>query len=299
MLSIAKSPLAPVLGQRVPLRGPARLLNNSYAKTHHQPQGSATRVTTTVGDVFEADLSSALEWQLWAFGSFEKHFAELFSGLVRPGDRCLDVGANIGVHTVRLARLAGPDGEVIGFEPDPGLVRRARRNIELNGLGNARVIEAAASEQPGEMRLYRPGPRDTNRGRASVLRHPHLTGAAATVPVVTIDGVCAGAPVALIKIDVEGHEAAVVRGAADTIAAHAPAIVFEYAPQLLDDAIAQTPFGALAERGYLMFLVRPARNGITGRVRLALDRLTEPPAPGGDILAVAPQMVARLRPLVA
>jgi hypothetical protein len=67
MLSIAKSPLAPLLGQRVPLRGPARLLFSSHAKTRYQPHKSVTRVTTVAGDVFDADLSSALEWQLWAF----------------------------------------------------------------------------------------------------------------------------------------------------------------------------------------------------------------------------------------
>jgi FkbM family methyltransferase len=299
MLSLAKSPLAPVLGQHVPLRGPARLLYSSYARTSYQPQKSVTRVTTVAGDTFDADLSSTLEWQLWAFGSFERHFAELFGYLVSPGDRCVDVGANVGVHTVRLARLVGRDGEVIGIEPDPDVLRRTRRNISLNGLANVRLVGAAASDQAGEMRLYRPSPWDTNRARASLMHHSYLTGATATVPVVTVDGVCAGAPVALIKIDVEGHEAAVVRGAADTIAEHAPSIVFEYAPQLLDDAVAQTPFGWLAERGYLLFRVRPARHGITGRVRLALDPLHELPARGGDFLAVSPQQVARLRTLLA
>jgi FkbM family methyltransferase len=254
-------------------------------------------VTTTVGDVFDADLSSTLEWQLWAFGYYEQHFAELFSYLVGPGDRCVDVGANVGVHTVRLARLVGAGGEVIAIEPDPDVVARANRNIALNGLANVRVVNAAASEQPGEMRLYRPGPRDTNRARASLLQHPYLTGIETMVPVVTVDDVCAGGAVSLMKIDVEGHEAAVVRGAADTIARYAPSVVFEYAPELVEveGGIEQTPFGWLADCGYLMFRVRPARHGITGRVRLALDRLLEPPAEGGNFLAVSPQAAIRLR----
>ena len=294
MLSLAKSPLAPVLGQRVPLRGPARLLFNSYARTRHQPDKSATRVITAAGDTFEADLSSTLEWQLWAFGSFEKHFAELFAHLVRAGDRCVDVGANVGVHTVRLARLVGRDGEVIAIEPDPDVVRRTRRNVVLNDLPNVRVISAAASERPGELRLYRPSAQDTNRARASLMRHPYLTGATATVPVVTLDDVCDGAPVALIKIDVEGHEAAVVRGAADTISRHAPSIVFEYAPELLDDVVAQTPFDWLAEHGYELFRVRCARHVLTGRGRLVLEPLPERPAVGGDLLAVSRAAAAHL-----
>ena len=299
MLSLAKSPLAPVLGQHVPLRGPARMLFNSYARTRHHPQKSVTRVTTAVGDTFDADLSSTLEWMLWAFGCYEKHFAELFSYLVTPGDRCVDVGANVGVHTVRLARLVGPEGEVIAIEPDPDVVQRTSRNIALNGVANVRVISAAASERAGETRLFRPSPWDTNRARASLLHHPYLTGITTTVPVVTVDDVCAGQPVSLIKIDVEGHEAAVVRGAAGTIAQYAPSVVFEYAPELLEDAVAQTPFGWLADSGYLMFRVRAARHGITGRVRLALDLLQEIPAVGGDFLAVSPQVAVRLRALSA
>jgi FkbM family methyltransferase len=274
------------------------MLFSSYARTPYRPQESVTRVTTAVGDTFDADLSSRLEWQLWAFGSYEKHLAELFGYLVRSGDRCVDVGANVGVHTVRLARLVGTDGEVIAIEPDPDVVPRTYRNIALNGLPNIRVINAAASERPGEMRLYRPGPWDTNRGRASLLHHPYLTGAHTTVAVVTVDDVCAGVPVALIKIDVEGHEPAVIRGAADTIARHAPSIILEFAPKLLADA-AQTPFSWLAERGYTLFRVRPAQHGITGRVRLALDRLHEPPVEGGDLLAVTPQVAARLHVLQA
>ena len=286
MRSLAKSSLAPMLGQRVPLRGTARLLYNSYARTLYQPQKSVIRVTTGVGDTFDADLSSTLEWHLWAFGGFEPHFAKLFSHLVRPGERCVDVGANVGVHTVRLGRLVGRDGEVIAIEPDPDVVLRTEQNIALNSLANVRVINAAASERPGKMQLYRPSLWDTNRARASLHHHPYLTGAAITVPVVTVDEACAGAPVALIKIDVEGHEAAVVRGAAATIAAHAPAVMFDYAPHLIDDPIAQTPFSWLAERGYLMYGIRAARHGITGRTRLALDRMSASSPVGGDVLAV-------------
>ena len=148
------------------------------------------------------------------------------------------------------------------------------------------------------MRLYRPSPRDTNRARASLIHHPYLTGVKPTVPVVTVDDVCSGAPVALIKIDVEGHEAPVVRGAAETIART------RRRSSSTTRRTARRPGRAdpvrLAGRlGYLMFRVRPARHGITGRVRLALDRLHERPAVGGDFLAISPQAATRLRPLLA
>ena len=297
MPNLAKSPIAPILGQRVPLRGPARMLYRSYARTCYQPGVCVERLTTKFGDLFDADLSSLLEWQLWAFGSYEEHFPELFRCLVSPDDCCVDVGANVGVHTVRLAKLVASREEVIALEPDEEVAHRAHRNVMLNQLSNVHVINAAASDEAGgKVQLYRPDAGDTNRGRASLLRHSYLTGSVTTVPVVTIDDICPG-PVALIKIDVEGHEAAVVRGAAAKIDRYSPAIIFEYAPELLDDA-SQSPFGWLADRRYELLRIRCRRNGMTGRGRLALDRLPELPAEGGDILAVPVPKAERLIALV-
>jgi len=297
MVNLATSSIAPFLGQRVPLRGPARLLFRSYAKTHCRSGDSAKRLTTKLGDDFDVDLASFLEWQLWAFGSFEAHFAELFRSLVGPGDRCIDVGANIGVHTIRLAKLVGTRGEVIAIEPDAELARRASSNLLLNRLSNVRVIRAAADRHGGgNAILYRPNTQDTNKARASLLPHSYLTGSAVEVPTVTIDEICAG-PVALIKIDVEGCEAAVVAGAVDTIARYQPAVIFEYAPKLLDNQ-AQSPFGWFAEHGYKLFTMRQQRHSITGRGSLALDCLRMLPLLGGDIVALPNSTASRVNSLV-
>jgi hypothetical protein len=113
---------------------------------------------------------------------------------------------------------------------------------------------------------------------------------------VTIDEICPG-PVALIKIDVEGYEAAVVRGAAAKIDRYSPAVIFEYSPEFLNDA-SESPFGWLADRGYELLRIRLIRNGLTGRGRLAVDHLPELPAEGGDILAVPVPRAERLSALV-
>jgi FkbM family methyltransferase len=297
MFRLATSPIAPVLGQHVPIRGPARLLNRSYARMTRDPAQAERILTTSSGDLFHVNLASCQEWHLWAFGSFEKDIAELFGYLVSPGDRCLDIGANVGVHTVRLARLAGPAGEVIAIEPDPELARRNARNTALNGLGQVRVLQAAASARAGEsVSLYRAAEQDSNRARASLHPHPYLTGRAAQVETVTVDEACPG-PVALIKIDVEGHEAAVVAGAARTIERDRPAIVFEYAPELLTDP-AQCPFGPLADAGYRLFRIRYRRNWLTSSGVLELEPLPAQPELGGDLLAVSPGGAARISSLV-
>lgn len=222
MFRLATSPLAPVLGKPVPVRGPARLLH------------------------------------------------ELFGYLVTAGDRCIDVGASIGVHTVRLARLAGPAGEVIAIEPDPELARRNSANVALNGLANVRMVQAAASARAGQQ------------------VPPYRT--------TTIDEVCTG-PVALIKIDVAGHEGAVIDGAARTIQMYAPAIVFSCAPELLTEP-SQSPFGRLAAAGYRAFLIRHRRHRLTGRTILELAPLAGQPVLGGDLLAVSPARATRISALV-
>ena len=294
MANLAKSSLAPVLGQRVPLRGPARMLFRSYARTRCEPGTCVQRLTTKHGDQFDADLSSFLEWYLFAFGAFEEHFAELFDCLVGPGDRCIDVGANIGVHSVRLAKLVGTRGEVIAVEPDAELAQRVQHNMMINTwVGGAAATDHAAES----LQLYRPGAGDTNKARASLLDHSYLTGEAMTVPGVTIDDL-SGGPVKLIKIDVEGCEAPVVDGATATITRDQPAVIFEYAPDLLAGR-AQSPFGWFAGHGYQMYRIRWARNRLTGRGPLVLDHLPELPELGGDILAVPPSLVPLIQHLTA
>jgi FkbM family methyltransferase len=298
MFRLATSPIAPLLGQRVPVRGPARLLNRSYLRMQGRPSQSERVLKTRSGDLFQATAASFLEWHLWVYGSYEAHIARLFSYLVQPGDKCLDIGANIGLHAVRLAQLAGPRGEVIAVEPDPQVARRATENVALNGLANVRVIQAAASAVSGEtVTLYRAAEQNPNRAMGSLHPHGYLTGSAAEVHTITIDEVCPG-PVALIKIDVEGHEAAVVAGAAQTIGRYSPAIVFEYAPELLADP-AQCPFSRLLAAGYLMYRISSRRNPVTGRCRLELQSLHRQPRTGGDILAISMADAPKILPLVA
>jgi FkbM family methyltransferase len=294
---LASSPIAPVLGQRIPLRGPARLLYRSYGKAPRGLGSPEKRLTSRFGDKFNIDLSNHLEWQIWAFGSYEEHFADLFRYLVRPADRCIDVGANIGVHTIRLAKLVGARGEVIAIEPDPELAYRANSNLALNGLANVRLVQAAASGKARDtVLLHRPDKKDSNRGRASLLPHAYLTGSATTVPAVTIDDINTG-PVSLIKIDVEGHEAAVVSGATKTIDTYAPAIIFEYDPEIIPSK-SLSPFDILHTRGYSLFIIEQTRHRLSGRGNLRLERCERLPKIGANILATSPEMARLVSPLV-
>lgn len=276
MFRLATSPIAP-LGQRLPVRAQARLMHRSYLRMQRRA-GPAERVlTTSAGDVFQADLASFQEWYRWVYGSLEE-MAQLFACLVQPGARCVDVGAGIGLRTVRLAKLAGPAGEVVAVEPDPERARQAARNIALNELSNARIIPAAASDTSGA-------------GVAD------LAGSPVPVPSVTIDEACSG-PVALMTIDAGGRAVAVMAGAAATIDRDRPAIVFEYGPESLAGN-SEDPFGRLAEAGYLLYQIGSRHNRLTARRSLRLYPMYTQPESGGRLLAVTADDAQRIISFVA
>jgi FkbM family methyltransferase len=150
----------------------------------------------------------------------------------RPGDVVFDVGANVGAYTVLFAQWVGPAGHVFAFEPVPSIARSLRAQLALNRMGDrVTVIEAAVINHAGTLALSAPGHAGINR-RAL----PQDDAAQRlVVPAVSLDLFCAerGVVPGLIKIDVEGAELDVLRGARDTLAAMPGRRVFiEWHPSL-------------------------------------------------------------------
>jgi FkbM family methyltransferase len=161
----------------------------------------------------------------YALGVTEPLVQEAVRTIVRPGDVAYDVGANVGFFTVLIARLVGPAGAVIAFEPLPETARAARRNAELNGFTRVTVLTNAAGERGEtaklELREY---------STLARLADESTTGPTVDVEVVAIDDlVDAGTIPApdFVKIDVEGAELGVIEGMRRTIAAHRPVILCE------------------------------------------------------------------------
>jgi FkbM family methyltransferase len=236
----------------------------------------ASILTTSVfGDRFHADFASSLEWQIWLFGTHEKELGDFLNAELRGGDTCIDVGANIGVHTVRMARVTGTSGRVIAIEADVKLADRLAANVELNGLKNVDIVRAAASDVSGRrLELFTPAPGDPNKARASLLHHQYLTGPSSAVQTVTVDELAAKAHVALIKVDVEGVEIDVLRGARATLERDFPVLVFEYNRDLVKDDI--SPLDYCRSLGYQLIEMRVVRNRVTGRASTVLTDVTDP-----------------------
>jgi len=146
---------------------------------------------------------------------------------------CLDIGANIGLYTMALARLA-PNGSVYAFEPAPATFEFLRTNIELNGLGHAEAVLAAVVDVTGTVE-FQDIPFFT-AGSFAVVGEPFLTSDVLgsfciKTPSITVDQFMADKGLErldFVKVDVEGGEISVLDGARQTLAEHRPVVVLEF-----------------------------------------------------------------------
>ena len=194
--------------------------------------------------------------------------ADALQTWVTPGSTAIDVGANIGFFTILFARWVGPSGRVVAVEPEAENISLLRQRLEEAGVsGVVSVIEGVAAEQPGTLHL--------------VLNpfHPadHRIGAQGVrVRSWTIDEIMAqfGWPaVSLIKIDVQGSEIRVLRGAQDIIARMHPAFFVEVDDRALGEAgfSADQLFDELERHGYRAYDPASPSNSLT-RAEAALRR---------------------------
>lgn len=157
------------------------------------------------------------------YGEFSPGEAALFAQFLKPGMVALDVGANMGAHTVLFANRVGPRGRVIAFEPQRVIHQLLCANIMMNGYVNVEARMAAAGSTPGSLKVP-----PVNYGQAGNYGSLSLGGyqQGETVPVETIDSLnlphCH-----FIKADVEGMESDVIRGAAETIKRCRPLLYVE------------------------------------------------------------------------
>jgi FkbM family methyltransferase len=163
-----------------------------------------------------------------ASGNLESSVQEALVRHLGPGDVVYDIGANLGFFSLVAARMVGPTGRVFAFEPAPDNAEAIRRNAELNLVSNLVVVPRAVSARGGLARLQVVDDQSWSR-LEEFGEHPD-TERVLEVETVTIDELVGSAelpPPALVKIDVEGAELAVLEGMRATIAQHQPAIVCE------------------------------------------------------------------------
>jgi FkbM family methyltransferase len=166
--------------------------------------------------------------------NYDARLAAFLKGKVRPGQTCLDVGANVGAWVIQFAHAVGPTGRVVAFEPNPAACAVLQEHIRLNYLEPvARVVPAAVDAAPGKVTFFASGA----DGMARIGEpNPLMAGRATpiTVPVVTLDGWCRenGVTPDWLFVDVEGFEGHALAGAVEVVRSRGAGIVVEMHPSL-------------------------------------------------------------------
>ena len=140
-----------------------------------------------------------------------------FHAIVRPGMTVLDIGANVGAYALVFAAWVGAKGRVFAFEPAPDACAGLRTHVTLNGFDDrVTIVQAAIAGSSGSA----PFAVHPSGGASSLALESVANGTRVTVPTQTIDDVCKAHELlpAVIKIDVEGAELDVLRGARQTLA---------------------------------------------------------------------------------
>lgn len=152
------------------------------------------------------------------FGIYEPETEQFFREVITPGMICWDIGAQTGFFTCLFAKLSGPEGRVYAYEPMPPSYEMILKNISENGFGpRVSVRNVACSDAHGFVPM-------TKTSQMFIVDHDSKD--TQTVECVRLDQEENLLP-ELIKIDVEGHEPAVLRGLANVLERCSPLIVME------------------------------------------------------------------------
>jgi FkbM family methyltransferase len=190
---------------------------------------------------------------------YEPQVLDLLKQTIAPGAVVLDVGANVGVSAIMMARWCGPQGHIHAFEPNPTPKRLLTEHLRLNGLvDRVTVNPVALSDKEGAATFHAVGISgksalsDANLGEDV----EHFE-----VPVTTIDSYCYlhNIKPSLIKIDVEGFEFSVLNGAKNTLKRYRPSILVELHPMNWP-SLGIDPRWAEAQLTELNYKITPVEN---------------------------------------
>lgn len=213
-------------------KGIDRIVRMLYPPGNDRPIRSV--VDYDDGLLFHCDTQSFLEWYIFFYGAFRPEVSRLINRMLRPGQVAIDIGANVGMHSVIMANRVGPTGHVVVFEPDPHPMGRLRRNMALNGIDWVTTVEAAVSARSETRTFYLHDDTIGNFANASlVAANVGKQTASVEMQVVSIDEWMRDNPlprVDVVKLLAQGEEYNALQGMRGLIERDRPKIFFLYEP---------------------------------------------------------------------
>lgn len=214
------------------------------------------------GVEWHLDLREGIDFSIWLLGAFEPETVRCYQQIVKAGDVVLDIGANIGAHTLLLAQAVGSEGKVYAFEPTDFAFTKLMNNRSLNPNLGSRIHcfqymlvdeETAGNPTPG---LYSSWPLKEDADLHELHQGRLMTTAGAEAR--TLDSVIFALEldrVDCIKLDIDGFECGMMRGAREVLTRWHPVIIMELAPYALKEQGASLGdlIGLLKQYGYSLF----------------------------------------------
>lgn len=230
----------------------------------------------------------------WApiYGGWEPEAQRAYEALVLDGQTVFDLGANTGIHSLLFAKLVGPAGRIIAFEPLPANVDEINRTISLNGVSNVTIVAKAVGSDDG-VASFKVG---KHGKQGSLVGIGCESGTSSEVIVITLDSFVeqSGVLPDFIKIDIEGAESRALEGFSRCVNRSFPTFAIDlHTPEqdlLVGKWLNEAGYGAyrLVRPGFRPFLKTPLQEYFRPIPRMDLGW----PAPDGiwgTIIAVHPK----------
>jgi FkbM family methyltransferase len=188
------------------------------------------------------DLREGIDFSIYLLGAFEPETVRFYRQLIKPGDVVLDLGANIGAHTLHFARAVSPGGKVFAFEPTEFAFKKLQVNVALNpqfapavSAQQMLLNDRTGAEVPAS--IYSSWPLEHEEGlHAKHLGKLRSTSGALSATLDDAAGELGITRVDFVKLDVDGHELPVLRGATGLLKKFQPPILIELCPHVCVEA---------------------------------------------------------------
>jgi FkbM family methyltransferase len=228
-------------------------------------------------------------------GDYDRKITWICRQLLRPGDTALDIGANLGVVTLAMAKFVGPTGHVHSFEPNPAMQDLAAQSI-ARSYKNVTLHRLALGSEDAELELRVP---PSNIGAGSFVNHKqNAQTKVVRCPVRKLSDITASEGIKnirLIKIDVEGFENEVLTGASDVLSQMRPDAIILETNQVSDIAFRDLPpIATLLRHQYRLLAIPKALFSMKTRE----FEISQPRAPSHDVVAIPAEKYETVRSLL-
>jgi FkbM family methyltransferase len=239
-----------ILRKAVILRKKSIYKNNKLTKT----------VSFIEGGLVNLYKGSFVDDKLIFTGSFEPNISRIMRSIVNTGDVCIDIGANIGLHTILLSKLVGDKGKVYAFEPVPYNIKKLNTNLSLSGCTNVNIVDKAVADSNGEMVINMVPEDGFDQGSSSLVMNEVLSekglltlqSKVNTIKLEYFVEINQLENINFIKMDIEGFEYWALKGFGDKVLLEMkPKMIIEYNNHRIEFlGINNTNFKNLLEETY-------------------------------------------------